>query len=1553
MNAKKILWGLLLSGLALLSLSTCKNPLTTVGLGSKVDILPPGIRIIPSAGVQNGAYVRGAVTIVGESSDDAAVASVSWRFTDTASGAGSSPSAATLDSSKKSWNVVLNTVQPGPLFTDGEKDFVFTVTDESGKTADTRMLLIFDNTAPTASFVSPQNGATIYNQVTIRGSGSDNTRLERVELRIGKTGTGSGDGFFAITGSLYDWSKDFLANDYANLSQANDRGDGTWDLPIFCRVYDVAGNIATNEPSSPADPLYPAALVATYGSALVFDPTKVPVFNLVIDLDRDKPTITIQTPKDGSNTAGTVAVSGTCFDENPGMDKVEIQISALRDDDSLIGYVKPDGSAVVPASSWIVVPWTGGQRSYWQQNINENEKLYNVGAPGGAYPGETLHHGRIQISVRPTDLGGKVGNVQTVKFRLDNSIPRLENPRITLNGADVPAQDYLYAKGTIRFKAKARDDQAVTSIRISLDGGSSYGSDLIGSGYVTQNAVNDFDIDYPIDTLSHPQIPPAILAAKCGLLTIGVKIQDNTTPAPYANTWFVTVNLDNLFPAVSYTGTSGNGHDPMALSGNKTSSSQVMGTSLDSGSVSGIDKIEVYLARNSGTKVIDLTTGSLVNAESAPFGDPPASAPYTTSPNCEAVIDWTKIGVIDNMALIQNGSNVDWWAKLDSTLIADGSVDIHFVAWDKAGNAVHGMQAGFIKNKVPVISSVSVGTDLNANGLVDAGEITTYNPASPITARNDRLYIRINTTETGYNIPFSYSIKYAGSPTDATNYSDASGVAVINSAGKFGGDGNGKVFTVSITDLVGITVQQDMTVNIRNTDAQAPIVGVNPISAPADLLDWNSIAQPGHIESAAISRYDNAGTTDADVSGTVMVRGTAHDNVRIDAISLSIDGGAAFQVAHWGASGLVADVADFHIATETLSDSGHDVTWDYKWDTSTITTVAKNNVVLSFTATDHSANPSTPGTRQYDVVPYITQLDTAITGYISKDFNRSALGKYPVRTGETITIKGYNLKAAVTGVGGGASDVRIVGAANRDNASKTGRGLSFAGVASPYTSMTATVSTIATDASIGSGYLVVWVNGVPSINALSGRSNAETNFVSASGTDERWLTIWDRTVFKTTYAAVAPNANHAAYPSMLINANTPLFAYVNNVQGYGLAEYWNGTTETKIYENWDLFTFTALGLNGAGLRAALYDINVCQTGTDFVGDKGGITVNLFYNPPDTTWNGTTYYFRDYNVWLDNLYKTGNLAVLDRYQFPDIKIIGDGARSSVFFSVYDRIDDKVIFRSFRVGTDQAWVGSANRITDGTVGGSPSTSVYTNLPQYNQNNTFPTYVDASGTNNTRFGQNNNSGKSPTGAYTVGTGTGNWTAVAATSGGVALVVYYDVAANQLKYVYHTSPDANGNGSFSSPIVLDGLCGGDFVDMVVDSADHIHIAYHDSYAGDLKYVYLDTYASAPSGPYVVDSYLNIGNKAGIAVSASGTPYITCKGMGNTAKAAWLVGARGNGVDGSDKFNGTWEVQVLPTSIIDNDTNRFCIGVDSSSLPVVGYTNDGIEYIRRLADLP
>ena len=288
---------------------------------------------------------------------------------------------------------------------------------------------------------------------------------------------------------------------------------------------------------------------------------------------------------------------------------------------------------------------------------------------------------------------------------------------------------------------------------------------------------------------------------------------------------------------------------------------------------------------------------------------------------------------------------------------------------------------------------------------------------------------------------------------------------------------------------------------------------------------------------------------------------------------------------------------------------------------------------------------------------------------------------------------------------------------------------------------------------------MVWVNGVPSLNASSGRSNAETNFVSTTGTDERWLAVWARTVFKTDapYAASAPNANHAAYPSMTMNGNTPVFAYVNNVQGYGLAEYWNGTTEWKIYENWDLFTFTAIDLNSSGNHAALYDINVVQARHgQLPDDKGGILTSFFYQPPNTTWNGTSYYYRDYNIWLDNLFKSGAPPSSAATSTPTSTCRATAPRPSPGSSTASTTPSTTRCSC----APSTWapttgsVGSTNKITDNTVNGH-AISTRTSRSR-TRDGTWPDVHRRVGDEQPALRRRGtNAGISPPNAYTVDTG------------------------------------------------------------------------------------------------------------------------------------------------------------------------------------------------------
>ncbi len=756
-----------------------------------------------------------------------------------------------------------------------------------------------------------------------------------------------------------------------------------------------------------------------------------------------------------------------------------------------------------------------------------------------------------------------------------------------------------------------------------------------------------------------------------------------------------------------------------------------------------------------------------------------------------------------------------------------------------------------------------------------------------------------------------------------------------------------------------------------------------------DIRESTELLQ-GHVEYTVDSLYDNiTGGADADVSGIIKIRGKLQDNIKINQVTVSLNTG--FDTDGTGAGAATAANVEIPLATfvgsslsplaarivalgsaintlgftvddkttpEQSNANGHIVNFTLTINTAFITNTAATNVVLTFRVYD-GVTAVVPQTLQFDVVPYISSIVTQVNTLLSADFNRTAKGRYPVQVRsmapaayETVLVNGFNLRPSII-VAGAMSDIRLSkdpDGYDATYATKQGTGLPGSSVATNFTSLNTTIQ------ATGSGYLTVHTNGIPSMNNVNKNAatyNAESSSTILSLDDDRYLSVWDLTPLREN--ATAPNSKNAVYPSMALSGNTVQFAYQNNSQGYGLAQFWTGASETKIYENWDLFTFTALDLNTDNSRVALYDVNIVQSGVDTIGDKGGIMMNLFYDPPNTTWNGSSYFYRDNNVWLDNLYKTGNLAVLDRYQYPDVATVGNNALTHVFYSVYDSIDDRVIFRYFRTGTNTVSVGNAQQINN------QGTALYVNntdLVQRNENNTWPLYTD-SAANNTRFGGNNNSGNTNAGQYfATGTGVGLHSAVGGVSTGAltarGILVYY--SGNTLYYQYATN---DANTTWSAAVSLDTGVGGDYVSMIVDKDSHVHIAYQDSFAGDVKYIYIPTYtAPATNTRVIVDSYLTVGEKLSLTVPrTSNTPYITYKGLGNTSKIAWLTGALGNGVGAGEKLNGAWEIQVLPNKIVDSDSNRFLVGVGTNGLPVVGYSNSqagkkGIEYMTGLAEL-
>jgi hypothetical protein len=203
--------------------------------------------------------------------------------------------------------------------------------------------------------------------------------------------------------------------------------------------------------------------------------------------------------------------------------------------------------------------------------------------------------------------------------------------------------------------------------------------------------------------------------------------------------------------------------------------------------------------------------------------------------------------------------------------------------------------------------------------------------------------------------------------------------------------------------------------------------------------------------------------------------------------------------------------------------------------------------------------------------------------------------------------------------------------------------------------------------------------------------------------------------------------------------------------------------------------------------------------------------------------------------------------------------------------------------------------------------------------------------------------------------------------TSGGVLVAVYYDEAANQLRFTYNTTP-VNGSGlyggSFAAPLDLDTTYNGSFVSLHVDTANHIHIAYYDSAEADLKYIYLDSYSDTTPSIARVDAYHSVGLWTDVRTNAAGVPYIAYynnseNGTRDSLKLARYLGTLptvSDGVDGSGNVTGAWECLTVPVRDVPQgglpQFNQVNFGFDTSGDPTLGYLADDIEYTNFLPEL-
>ncbi|MCF6334463.1 MAG: Ig-like domain-containing protein [Spirochaetales bacterium] len=1404
-----------------------------------------------------GEYLNSAVVnITGTSYDDQSVLSVKIQLDEELE---ADWRAASTVNSYADWSYTT------PVLAEGMHSVKVYAEDGTGKVSSYNISFYVDITDPVVSFNYPVMNSEVYGDINILGVCSDNSNaFTSGYIKIGK------DGVWTEVLNLNYWSYPLtnLEGTYTNSSSSDDLGGGVWQLPVMFRITDIAGNTTETTETD---------------------------YYFRVNGALDKPEVAFPYPDTGFKSGGPVTVRGTSYDEQQVL-RVEMQIDLTGDGDYL-DTVDLNGDTDTldifeNESQWYPVSGTLN----WQQELN---------ASGEFFAANTGGTGTVTVNVRAIDtkdgLSADItGDSQSTNITFDNSYPYFDN---------LSHSSFDYAKGTITLTGQAHDPQQVSSILISYNGGTSYTDITSSSTLIGALDGKDYSISQSIDTTAY--IPAS------GVLPLKLKVVDN---AGNSTDTSINLNVDNILPTGSWIG---------VLDDITGAVFKVQGTAVDSGTVSGIDRVEVYFIRNGNVYNPGLAD-TAVAAGNTDFNDGNGSVPYTTDINYKIIIDdpdelgndsgGTGDGDNFNESLTLSGSTYSWWAEFNSANIPDGTLELHYVVWDKAGNAHHYSENGFIKNNKPTISSITVGTDLDWSGVVDPDEQFTY--SGSFNAQN-RLYISIAAADNDFS-NLSYSI-YHGSDNTGTLLSSTLDLTADITVAPYV-DGS-DTFFCEVTDSDGIVTSSLINLIIDNTDDIFPTISIDPLSQSSIIS--------GHLEEAGDSLYDG---TDPDVSGEINITGNAWDNQRIKSITLTLDGvGAGYVVASWVGNSLVSQDPNFVIDTYSFSeDTGLLITWTYTWDSAGVTDAAANNVSIGFEIEDYASVPNTASdSLVVDVVPYISSVQTTqlVNGGLKDQNIRAVDGKYSVKSGNTIadfiTINGYNLNPITGGVRVSTSAFK----SGLNGTTLAGTSLAVNTTAADFKSLT-----VSNDSN-SSGYLSV-VGGttavpIPSINNINNNLlsyNTESNISAghSSLSDDRYINFF--TVTRTAF-------DSSFFPNMMMEGNNPVFGFIqggaandlqvrgstDNLTSFGLIRILAADQLAMARDDDGIYHYATANSFSQGRLVYIYDIYETTAGYT----NGGCT--------SPYWSGYTGEFSssagNNAIDLDSMNYTPDLQ-LGRYVNLQMKVKGSsltaGQYAKVYMSWYDNYTGEILFRNHRVGDS----GGANNLFTGITTNQADISV--------------TSADAS-------------------RELVTSQASPYLAMGVTDADIVVIVYYNQTTGYLNLINSTTAvdraDTTVDITWSAPVQINIPYTGWYVSMFIETDgnsltdDPIHLAAYDTVNADLRYIYLNSYTDTTPDSARVDAVNSVGIYSDIKV-LNGVPYISYynnseNGTRDSIKLAKFNGdpavsvSDGASLDGL--FTGDWDVMTVPVNTVpQGGLLKFLkvnLDFNLNGDPLLGYSADNLEY--------
>ena len=1083
--------------------------------------------------------------------------------------------------------------------------FKVEVKDKSGLISQKSFTVNVDNTAPTVNINSHSDGSNVYgtDANTIRGTSADSNNVEKIEYALTKDNTDPESGYIEISNPL-NWEINFADNNKLNdkiatlYSVKNEAfSEAPYDVYLWLKATDIYGNVSE-----------PKAL------------------HLRVLAMGDKPKVNIDYPLADSVLGGKITVSGTTDILTSSVKEVYIQI-----DTDYKSSFSPDNFAEYVDDSTGVrgIKVTSSSKTNWRLNINENKDLNGMIAVKAIAVSETGKYTESEIVVFTIDKDvPQFTDTNLVQYQNGSVIKELkytdemwvsgdgwyletlfEDDNGIKDGSINISDGYQISEKKAISNGQGGNRGYEIKVPLNTNGFGIIKFTLTGKD-LSENeheGVKEFIINYDntppefsVEKLSADSNDRTKIENSVGVYTLSGDFEEASS-SNYNQSGFeriamyftrtvdgTTYVIDPMLQkkengtANRYTVSDLSDTDGMYWKEVEVSSVNDTEVTLETepnnvhnGGLCRINGAIYRIEEISGNKVI--LNSSVSQADKIYF----AVAQVIDNTIIESgtttfYSDSNYINYDDGDKMVEGvtrvGTTYNWTASINSENIFDGDVDIHFIAFDKAGNSTEKIVYGKVINNTPRIAGVSFGTDDNGNEEVgDSEYIKVYansyvagdgvegqekgvsvngkNGTQKVTMLN--LPLEGNTSLMTIKGDTTVKAKIVGGNTKLQwqwkvgNGAWSTPAKDLVSGSSFGDDIRSGELSMEIETIdflkKGVGNIDNTTLNIRivdgtengsqeaeisikvNTilqDEQAPTVTINPFywnSESDNSLYQNSRAN-GHIEleddlTQAIT--DKLGT-DPKVSGKITISGTASDNVLLKALHVTIPGfknGKEFNVAERNSDG-----------TWTVSDKMASEGWACEILNEQFT---KDGNTIDWKIHWDTEKISGIVATNVNVQVRVEDRGCGTAGSSSVEYNNrnSRSESYQMDVVPYITDVKRNTMYSTVRAGSGAYPLL------RSEAGNVLKGFNLNGTnpslaitsdkkgANSVVTMSSTVSgsniTFEVPNTAKDGYLHLTVDGIPALNNMNKKEdasyNSEASAESEYWTDDRYVRIWQDT----------------------------------------------------------------------------------------------------------------------------------------------------------------------------------------------------------------------------------------------------------------------------------------------------------------------------------------------------------------------------------------------------------------------------------------------------------